>query len=241
MFCTFGGRDRSGGLRGRTRAPAALGVLQAREPVARCVGLQGCLRGPGVPPPPAEPRPFPGSRCLSPRPARGPPPEPLAEPRGEHGAIRAPALAARGPQVANRSVRRTPQLKFPQATPFSAARPSPRPASAQDLRRPQAPQAHPLFRQPSQGSAPATWSPHSRTPLPQTRPPGAGVGRARLPNAGRERQRRASKAGGLPRTPIAFPSPGLANLTCSTCRRFLSRRVRKDCVRATRGSAENRN
>ena len=75
MFCTFGGRDRSGGLRGRTRAPAALGVLQAREPVARCVGLQGCLRGPGVPPPPAEPRPFPGSRCLSPRPARGPPPD----------------------------------------------------------------------------------------------------------------------------------------------------------------------
>ena len=103
------------------------------------MGLQGCLRGPGVPPPPAEPRPFPGSRCLSPRPARGPPREPLAEPRGEQGAIRAPALAARSPQVANRSVRRTPQLKFPQATTFSAARPSPRPASAQDLRRPQAP------------------------------------------------------------------------------------------------------
>lgn len=208
MFCTFGGRDRSGGRRGEAGTPAALGVLQAREAVARCVGLQGGLRGPGVPPPPAEPRPFPGSRRLSPRPARGPPREPQTEPRGEEGAIRAPALAARGAQVANRSVRRTPQLKFPQLPPFSAARPSPHPASAQDLRRPQAPQARPLFWQPSQGPAAATWSPHSRTPLLQTRPPGAGVGRARLPNAGRERQRRASEAGGLPRTSDRFPLPG---------------------------------
>ena len=205
------------------------------------MGLQGCLRGPGVPPPPAEPRPFPGSRCLSPRPARGPPREPLAEPRGEQGAIRAPALAARSPQVANRSVRRTPQLKFPQATPvLRSSSFSPSCLRSGPQAPPSAPK-RPLFRQPSQGPAPATWSPHSRTPLPQTRPPGAGVGRARLPNAGRERQRRASEAGGLPRTPIAFPSPGLANLTCSTCRRYLSRRVRKGCVRATRGSAENRN
>lgn len=205
MFCTFGGRDRSGGRR-KNRGARGSRVLQAREPVARCVGLQGCLRGPGVPPPPAEPRLF--SRQPLPLPASGagPPREPCWLSLGAKRArSEPPALAARGPQVANRSVRRTLQLKFPQATPVlrslsfspSCLRSGPQ-ASPKRPRR--ALSSGSLARAGSRYVVPAL--PNSTTSNPALRE--QGWGERRLPNAGRKRQRRASEAGGLPRTPIAF-------------------------------------
>ena len=89
-----------------------------------------------------------------------------------------------GPQVANRFVRRTPQPELPQATfhypqlaPLSVLPP---------LRTSGAPGA-PSLSAAKPGASCTCGVPHSRTPLPQTGPPRAGVGRVLLPNAGRER------------------------------------------------------
>lgn len=106
--------------------------LASRSPA---VGLQGCLRGPGVPPPLAEPRPFLGSLGLSRRPAWGPPPEQLAEPGAKR--VRSELLPLPRPAGCQQVCPQDPAARAsPGHLPLSPARPSLRPASPQDLRRP---------------------------------------------------------------------------------------------------------
>lgn len=61
-------------------------------------------------------------------------------------------------------------------------------------------------------------------------------GESASPKRRREGCTLGSEAGGLPLASDLSPHPGPANLAYSTCRRYLSRCVRRDCIRAAVGA-----
>lgn len=183
-----------------------LGVLQARELVA-CCGSAGLSAPPGSPSAPGrapplsrQPRPLPASGVGALAGAAG-----VAG--GGEGEIRAPparASAHRLPTGLSAGPRSQSSAGHHPILPSSSLSPSCLPSGPQA--RPSAPEA-PSLSAAKPGAGSSREVSRSRTPLPPPGPLGAGVGRALFPNAGGERQRLGSRAGGLPRTSDRFPLP----------------------------------
>ncbi|XP_077874654.1 uncharacterized protein LOC110597508 [Ictidomys tridecemlineatus] len=153
---------------------------------------------------------------------------------GGEGALRAHALAA-----AHRLPTGLPAGPLCRSSPghrLVSVRPSPHPVSPGAPKRPR-------------GARPS--GSQARAPL---QPPGSGTPGLRCLNPALPVQRRGQRSSQTPSgrgvgrlagraassASDPGPQPSPAHLTCSTCRRYLSRRGRGDCGRAARGSADSR-